>query len=75
MGYALPAKSWLSSTTGMMNAITLTTEAGRNYYVQQHIKLGVFSGGANLRQHDEASGQREIRKLEMARSGSCSGAR
>lgn len=57
------------------NAINLTTEAGRNYYVQQYMKMGVFSGGANLRQHDEASGQREISKLEMARSGSCSGAR
>lgn len=57
------------------NVINLTAEAGRNYYIEQYIKMGVFVGGAHLRQHDEASGQREISKLEMARGGSCSGAR
>ena len=57
------------------NAITLTTDAGRNYYVQQYMKMGVFSGGASLRQHNDASGKCEVSRLEMARSGSCRGLR
>ena len=57
------------------NAITLTTKAGRNYYVQQYIKMGVFSGGASLRQHNDASGKCEVSRLEIARSGSCRGLR
>lgn len=54
------------------NTMTLFTEAGNNYFVEQYIRLGAFVGGANLRQHDEASGRREVSELSMAASGNCS---
>ncbi|ERS83842.1 DUF2846 domain-containing protein [Halomonas sp. PBN3] len=54
------------------NTLTLFTEAGNNYFVEQYIKLGVFVGGANLRQHDEEDGMREVSKLDLAASGNCS---
>lgn len=54
------------------NIMTLFTEAGKNYFVQQYIRMGAFVGGANLRLHDEESGMNEVSQLDMAASGRCS---
>lgn len=54
------------------NHLTLNTESGKNYFVQQYIKVGVFVGGANLKQVDEQAGKLALEKLSLAKSGNCS---
>lgn len=55
------------------NDLLLTTDAGKNYYVRQFIKVGVFVGGAGLEQVTETEGQRVIAKREvnLAVEGRC----
>jgi len=57
------------------NALELMAEAGKNYFVRQYIKLGAFVGGAGVEQVSEEQGKRDIAPLELAKGGSCSGAR
>ncbi|MCL2459219.1 MAG: DUF2846 domain-containing protein [Desulfobulbus sp.] len=54
------------------NDLSLYTESGKNYFVRQYIKIGVFVGGAGLELIDEANGKAEVEKLEMATKGHCS---
>ena len=54
------------------NDLVLKTESGKNYFIRQYIKVGVFVGGANLEWVDDAKGQQAISKLELARKGACS---
>ena len=48
------------------NVITLVAEAGKNYYIRQSIKMGVFVGGASLEVVPEAVGQAHLQKCELA---------
>ncbi|MCU1716420.1 DUF2846 domain-containing protein [Pseudomonas sp. 5P_3.1_Bac2] len=48
------------------NSIELYTEPGKNYYVRQSIKLGVFVGGAKLKVVDEAEGQEAVASTQQA---------
>jgi len=54
------------------NTLVMMLEAGKNYFVEQYLKIGVFVGGANLRQVDESTGRAEVSKLTMAEKGNCS---
>lgn len=54
------------------NDLTINAEAGKTYFVQQYIKIGLVVGGANLRLVDEDKGKSEVMKLEMAVQGKCS---
>jgi len=54
------------------NDLLLKAESGKNYFVRQYIKLGVFVGGANLEMVPEEQGKKDISKLEMAATGTCS---
>lgn len=49
------------------NSLTLNAEAGKNHYVRQYIKLGVFVGGANLEQVSETEGRKAVLETELAR--------
>lgn len=51
------------------NELSLKTNSGKNYYVRQYIKMGVFVGGAGLEVIDE---KEAISKLDMAKKGTCS---
>jgi len=53
------------------NHLKVFTEAGKNYFIRQYIKLGVITGGANLEVIDEAKGQKTIEKLKLAVAGAC----
>lgn len=55
------------------NDLLLTMDAGKNYFVRQFIKLGVFVGGAGVEQVSEEEGQRVISKpqLKLAVEGHC----
>jgi hypothetical protein len=49
------------------NSITLLAEGGKNYFVQQYIKMGAFVGGAGLKIVSEDEGKREVLKCELAK--------
>lgn len=53
------------------NTLNLLFEAGKNYFVRQYIKLGVFVGGADLELIPEAQGKEAVAKLELATQGTC----
>lgn len=54
------------------NHLVLKTEAGKRYFIQQSIKPGVVTGGANLKQVDSATGEKAIGEYQFAQSGKCS---
>ena len=54
------------------NNLMVQTEAGKNYFIKQYIKMGVFVGGANLQKVSEHEGQAAIRQLNLAKKGKCS---
>lgn len=54
------------------NDLLVKTESGKNYFIKQYIKMGVFVGGAGVELVDEEEGKKEVSKLKMAKSGSCS---
>ena len=57
------------------NTLELMLEAGKNYFIRQFIKMGVFIGGAGVEQIPEVQGKADVTKLEMATLGKCSAAR
>lgn len=57
------------------NTLEVKFEAGKQYFIRQYIKLGVFIGGAGVELIPEDQGKIDVAKLEMAKSGKCSAAR
>jgi len=53
------------------NYLTIFMEAGRNYFIRQYIKLGVFVGGANLEVVDDKEAKEIIKDLPLAVNGTC----
>ena len=53
------------------NDLALLVEAGKNYFVRQYIKLGVFVGGTGLETIPEEQGKAAVAKLELASAGTC----
>lgn len=49
------------------NSLQLKTEAGKNYYVKQIIKLGMFVGGADLIPVDELEGRNGVLECKLAK--------
>jgi len=54
------------------NDLLVMTESGKNYFIQQYIKMGAFVGGAGVKSVDEKEGQETVKKLKMAKKGKCS---
>jgi uncharacterized protein YlaN (UPF0358 family) len=54
------------------NELVVKPESGKNYFIEQYMKMGVFVGGAGLELVSEEEGKKEISKLELAKTGSCS---
>ncbi len=54
------------------NHLLFNAQSGKNYFVEQYIKMGVFVGGAKLRLVEEAKAKQAIAKLKLARQGNCS---
>jgi hypothetical protein len=54
------------------NDMNMSFEAGKNYFIRQYIKMGVFVGGANLELIPEAQGKADVAALELATPGKCS---
>lgn len=57
------------------NTMEVILDAGKNYFIRQFIKIGVFVGGAGVEQIPEEQGKMDVSKLEMAKSGKCSAAK
>lgn len=53
------------------NILKLRPESGQSYFIQQYMKMGVFTGGANLKLVEEQAGRAAVAKLEMAKKGNC----
>ncbi|WP_194436896.1 DUF2846 domain-containing protein [Vibrio fluminensis] len=49
------------------NHLLIDVEAGKNYYIQQTIELGVFVGGSKLRPVPEGQAQEHIVPLRLAK--------
>ncbi len=49
------------------NDLALDMEAGRNYFVRQYIKMGVFVGGANLELVSEEEGMEGVLECKLAK--------
>jgi hypothetical protein len=54
------------------NTLELLFEAGKNYFIRQYIKMGVFVGGAGVEQVSDEQGKADVLKLNMAQPGKCS---
>ena len=54
------------------NDLSIETKSGKNYYVRQYIKMGLFVGGAGLEIVEEDEAQKDISSLDMAKKGTCS---
>lgn len=54
------------------NDLLVNTESGKNYFVQQFMKMGVFVGGAGVELVDEEEGKKAVQDLKLATKGSCS---
>lgn len=54
------------------NTMELMLASGKNYFIRQFIKMGVFVGGAGLEQVSEEQGKADIAQLNMAKPGTCS---
>jgi hypothetical protein len=57
------------------NDLNLNVDAGKNYFVRQYIKIGMFVGGAGVEEMTEQQGKIDIAQLEMAKPGNCSSVR
>ncbi len=57
------------------NTLELTTDAGKNYFIRQYIKMGLVVGGAGLEVIPEADGKKAVKSLGMAKPGKCSAKR
>jgi hypothetical protein len=53
------------------NKLSMIFNAGKNYFIRQYIKFGVFVGGADLELVTDEEGKEEIRKLALASNGVC----
>ncbi|PHM49582.1 DUF2846 domain-containing protein [Xenorhabdus miraniensis] len=55
------------------NDLLIFTESGKNYFIRQYIKMGVFVGGAGLSVSTEDEGKRVISKagVHLAKEGHC----
>ena len=53
------------------NDLLLKVEAGKNYFIRQFIKMGVFVGGAGLEHVSDEEGKKAVSDLEMAKKGTC----
>ncbi|MEQ1977607.1 MULTISPECIES: DUF2846 domain-containing protein [unclassified Xenorhabdus] len=55
------------------NDLVIFTESGKNYFIRQYIKMGVFVGGAGLSASTEEEGKRVISKagVRLAKEGHC----
>lgn len=64
-----PGKHTISTESEFSdNEIELVAEGGKNYFIRQYIKMGVFVGGANLQLVSEDKGKQGVLECNLAKS-------
>ncbi|MBK6630069.1 MAG: DUF2846 domain-containing protein [Betaproteobacteria bacterium] len=63
-----PGQHVLKSHAENVSILLLTTEAGKNYYVWQEVKLGALYARSRLQQVDEATGRQGVLECKRAQS-------
>jgi hypothetical protein len=53
------------------NTLNLAVSPGKNYFIRQYIKMGVFVGGAGLEEIAEAQAKLDLATLKLATPGTC----
>ena len=54
------------------NDLLVLVEQGKNYFIRQYIKFGLFVGGAGVELVDEEKGKEAVKNIGMAKKGTCS---
>ena len=54
------------------NDLEIQTDKGKNYFIRQYIKFGLFVGGARLELINSEEGMKAVSKLGLAKRGTCS---
>ncbi|MCU8010422.1 DUF2846 domain-containing protein [Shewanella sp. SM34] len=49
------------------NNLKLSTEGGKNYFIEQYIKIGVFVGGAGLQSVTDGEGMKNVKECKLAK--------
>ena len=53
------------------NHLKIEAQSGKNYFIQQYIKPGIFVGGADLKLVDDTQGKKAITEYSLASAGQC----
>ncbi len=63
----LPGKHIISTESEFgENSVMFEAENGKNYFAEQYIKMGIFSGGAGIEMVDEKIGMEQVLDCELA---------
>lgn len=65
---AAPGKHTLVSKTENDSTLELATEAGKNYFVWQEVKMGAFAARSQLQLVDEAAGKAGVAECTLAQT-------
>ncbi|MCL2919389.1 DUF2846 domain-containing protein [Shewanella litorisediminis] len=49
------------------NELSINVESGKNYFVEQYLKMGVFVGGAGLKLVESDKGMNAVKKCRLAK--------
>jgi len=60
-----PGKHTITSKAEKDATIDFTAEAGKNYYVRQEVKMGVWAARTGLVLEDEATGENGVKGWKM----------
>lgn len=63
-----PGSHEIASHAEDVSKLTLTTEAGRSYYVWQEVKMGLWMARSLLQQVDEETGRKGVLECKRAQS-------
>ena len=61
-----PGKHTITSKAENTDTLTLTTQAGRGYFVWQEVKFGVIAGRTQLHLVDDATGKKGVAETSLA---------
>lgn len=63
-----PGKHEIASHTENTATLTIDAEAGRNYYVWQEVKMGMWAARSQLHEVDAERGQKDVNQCKLADS-------